>query len=188
MGQILEATASASCPSPRISRLGESGVTLLELLITIAIIMILASVAMPMFKVSGKRTKEIELRQELRTLRATIDAFKADWNREGDVLMGQLCVRNRLTCKEVSGVSGYPKSLQTMLEVKLTGEEATVKGATIKRYLRRIPMDPMTGKMDWRLRCYVDPSDASSWCGDDIYDLASTSTEVALDGTKYRDW
>ena len=166
----------------------ESGVTLLELLITITIIMVLASVAMPLSKVSGKRSKEIELRQELRVVRATIDAFKADWNREGDVLLGPLCVKNKLTCKEVTGLTGYPKKLEVMLEVKLSGEEATVKGAAIRRYLRKIPMDPLTGKADWRLRCYADPSDASSWCGDDVYDLASASPEVALDGTKYRDW
>jgi general secretion pathway protein G len=168
--------------------LDESGVTLLELLITLTIIMVLASVAMPLTKVSGQRAREIELRQELRTVRAAIDAFKLDWNREGDVLLGPLCVKNKLTCKEVSGVSGYPKSLNALLEVNLTGEEATVKGATIRRYLRKIPVDPLTGKADWRLRCYTDPSDASSWCGDDVYDLASTSLGVALDGTKYRDW
>jgi general secretion pathway protein G len=169
-------------------RLGEGGVTLLELLITITIIMVLASVAMPLSKVSGKRSKEIELRQELRTVRATIDAFKADWNREGDVLLGPLCVKNKLTCKEVSGSTGYPKKLEVLLEIKLTGEEATVKGATVRRYLRKIPADPLTGKADWRLRCYADPADASSWCGDDVYDLASASPDVALDGTKYRDW
>src|SRR2546422_3033953 len=127
-------------------------------------------------------------RQELRTVRAAIDAFKLDWNRDGDLLLGPLCVNNKLTCKETSSVSGYPKSLQTLLEVKLTGEQATVKGATLKRYLRRIQVDPLTGKADWLLRCFTDPPDASSWCGDDVYDLASASPEVALDGTKYRDW
>ena len=167
---------------------GQSGVTFLEMLVTLAIIMVLASVAMPLSKVSAKRAREIELRQELRTVRATIDAFKFDWNRDGDLLLGPLCVKNKLTCKEASSVSGYPKSIQTLLEVKLTGEEATVKGATIKRYLRRIPLDPLTGKDDWLLRCYTDPPDASSWCGEDVYDLASVSREVALDGTKYRDW
>ena len=126
--------------------MSQSGVTLLELLVTITIIMVLASVAMPLSKVSGKRTKEIELRQDLRTVRAAIDAFKLDWNRDGDVSLGPLCVKNKLTCKETSSVSGYPKTLQTLLEVKLTGEEATVKGATLKRYLRRIPVDPLTGR------------------------------------------
>lgn len=167
---------------------GESGVTLLELLITITIIMVLASVAVPLSKVSGQRAREIELRQELRTVRAAIDAFKLDWNREGDVMLGSLCVKNKLTCKEVAGVSGYPKSLEALLEVKLTGAEATVQGTPIRRYLRRIPVDPLTAKADWRLRCHADPPDASSWCGDDVYDLASASPGEALDGTKYRDW
>ena len=170
------------------SGIDQSGVTFLELMITITIIMVLASVAMPLSKVSGKRAREIELHQDLRTVRAAIDAFKLDWNREGDLSLGPLCVKNKLTCKDASSVSGYPKTLQTLLEVKLTGEEATVKGATLKRYLRRIPVDPLTGKADWLLRCYTDPPDASSWCGDDVYDLASASPEVALDGTKYRDW
>jgi general secretion pathway protein G len=167
---------------------GQSGVTLLEMLVTISIIMVLASVAMPLTKVSGKRAREIELRQELRTVRATIDAFKLEWNRDGDLLVGPLCVKNKLTCKEAASVSGYPKTLETLLEVELTGAEATVKGATIKRYLRRIPVDPLTGKADWMLRCYTDPPNASSWCGEDVYDLASASPEVALDGTNYRDW
>ncbi len=167
---------------------GQLGVTLLELLIAITIILILASVAMPLSKVSGKRAKELELRHELRMVRSAIDTFKVDWNREGDTLLGPLCTKNKLTCKEVSGVSGYPKTLEAMLEVKLTGEEATLKGSAIRRYLRKIPGDPMTGKPDWRKRCYADPPDAASWCGDDVYDLSSTSPDVALDGTKYGDW
>lgn len=166
----------------------EAGVTLLELLITVAIIMVLASVAMPLYQVSGKRAKEIELRQELRAVRTAVDTFRSEWNREGEVLMGPLCVSNKLSCKEVTGTSGYPKSLDVLLKVTLSGEQATVQGTAIKRYLRKIPVDPLTGKADWRLRCYADPPDASSWCGEDVYDLASASPETALDGTKYRDW
>lgn len=166
----------------------EAGVTLLELLITVAIIMVLASVAMPLYQVSGKRAKEIELRQELRAVRTAVDTFRSEWNREGEVLMGSLCVSNKLSCKEVTGTSGYPKSLDALLKVTLSGEQATVQGTAIKRYLRKIPVDPLTGKADWRLRCYADPPDASSWCGEDVYDLASASPETALDGTKYRDW
>lgn len=169
-------------------RMGERGVTLLELLITVTILMVLASVAMPLSKVSGTRTKEIELRQELRTVRTALDAFKVDWNREGDMLLGPLCVKNKLTCKEISGLSGYPKSLDALLKITLTGDEATVKGATIKRYLRKIPVDPLTEKVDWRLRCYADQPDVLAWCGEDVYDLSSASPDVALDGTKYRDW
>jgi general secretion pathway protein G len=166
----------------------ESGVTLLELLITISIIMILASVAMPLSKMVGKRTREIELRQELRRVRTAIDEFKTDWSREGDVPFGVLCKKNVLTCKEVTGISGYPKSLDVLLKVQLTGEEATVAGMTIRRYLRAIPADPMTGKSDWRLRCYNDPPDTDTWCGDDVYDLSTRSTDVALDGTKVQNW
>jgi general secretion pathway protein G len=166
----------------------ESGVTLLELLITVAIIMVLASVAMPLVKVSGKRAKEIELRQELRTVRAAVDVFRSEWNREGDVLLGPLCIQNKLSCKEVTGTSGYPKSLDVLLQATLSGEQAAAQGTAIKRYLRKIPADPLTGTADWRLRCYADPPDAASWCGEDVYDLASASPEMALDGTKYRDW
>jgi general secretion pathway protein G len=166
----------------------ESGVTLLELLITIAIIMILASVAMPMSKMVGKRTREIELRQELRKVRTAIDDFQVEWNRDGAREIGPLCQKNRLACKEVTGISGYPKSLDVLLKVALTGEEAAAAGKTVRRYLRKIPVDPITGKADWRLRCYSDPPDADSWCGEDVYDLSSSSRDVALDGTKFRDW
>jgi general secretion pathway protein G len=166
----------------------DSGVTLLELLITITIIMVVASVAMPISKMVGKRTHEVELRQELRMVRSAIDLFKLEWNRDGDMLLGTLCTKNKLTCKEVSGPSGYPKSFDVLLKVELTGDQATVQGKTYRRYLRKIPVDPMTHKADWKLRCYADAQDAMSWCGDDIYDIASVSHDLALDGSKYKDW
>jgi general secretion pathway protein G len=166
----------------------ESGVTLLELLITISIVMILASVAMPLSKMVGKRTHELELRQELRRVRTAIDQFKTDWNREGENLIGPLCLKNRLTCKDVSGLSGYPKSVDVLIEVELTGEQATISEKFIQRYLRKIPIDPITGKADWRFRCYSDPVDSESWCGQDVYDLSSSSDGIALDGTKFREW
>jgi general secretion pathway protein G len=166
----------------------QTGVTLLELLVTITIVMILASVAVPLSRVSGKRTREIELRQDLRLLRSAIDTFKLEWNRDGDVLLGPLCVKNRLTCKDVTCVYGYPKSLDVMLGIKLTGEEATLRGTTVRRYLRSLPIDPLTGKADWLLRCYRDAPNNSSWCGDDVYDVSTHSQDSALDGTKYRDW
>ena len=166
----------------------EGGVTLLELLVTLAILMVLASVAMPLTRVSAKRAQEIELRQQLRVIRAAIDSFKIEWNREGDVLLGTLCVKNKLTCKEVSGVYGHPKSLDALLGVTLSSQEAALRGTTVRRYLRKIPLDPMTGKADWLLRCYSDPPDVQKWCGSDVYDLSTQNQEVALDGTKYRDW
>jgi general secretion pathway protein G len=165
-----------------------SGVTLLELMITISIIMVLASVAMPLSKMVGKRTREMELRQELRKVREAIDLFKVEWNRDTDMLLGPLCMKNKLSCKEISGVTGYPKSLDVLLKVELTGDQATVTGASIRRYLRKIPLDPITGKPDWQLRCHSDPPDAASWCGEDVYDVSSSSQENAMDGTKYKDW
>ena len=166
----------------------ESGMTLLELLVTLTIIMVLASVALPLSRVSAKRSHEIELRQHLRGLRAAIDTFKMEWNRDGDVLTGPLCVKNKLSCKDVASTYGYPKSLEMLLGVKLTSEEATIRGTTIRRYLRNMPLDPLTGKADWQFRCYKDAPNASSWCGADVYDVMTASQETALDGTKYRDW
>jgi len=167
---------------------GERGVTFLELLATMTIIVILASVAMPLSKVTAKRAKEIELRQTLREVRRAIDQFKDDWNREGDRLIGPLCTANQLSCKEVSSVYGYPKSLETLLAVQLSGEASVIKGVTMKRYLRKIPTDPFTGESEWSLRCYTDDADTRSWCGEDVFDLHSTSDRTALDGTLYAEW
>lgn len=166
----------------------DSGVTLLELLVTLTIVMILASIAAPLTRVSAKRVQEIELRQHLRAVRGAIDLFKLEWNRDGDVLLGALCLKNKTTCKEVTSIYGFPKSLDMLLEVKLTGEEATIRGTPTRRYLRNLPLDPMTGKADWKFRCYKDPPTATSWCGDDVYDLMTSSQGIALDGTKYQDW
>ena len=166
----------------------QSGVTLLELLVTLTILTILASVALPFSRVSMQRTKEIELRQSLRVLRSAIDTFRLEWARDGDSMTGPACVKNRLSCKDVTGPYGYPKSLDVLLGVKLTGEQASIRGTTVKRYLRSIPLDPMTGKADWQLRCYRDPAGVKDWCGEDVYDVITRSQDPALDGTKYRDW
>ena len=170
------------------SRSKQAGTTLLELMITVTIVMIVASVALPLSRVSAKRSNEIEFRQHLRMMRAAIDTFKLEWNRDGEILIGPVCVKNKLTCKEVTGITGYPKSLEMLLGVKLTGEEATTRGTTMRRYLRNLPIDPLTGKQDWQFRCYKDSPDASSWCGDDVYDVMTISQGTALDGSKYRDW
>jgi general secretion pathway protein G len=166
----------------------DSGVTLLELLITLTIVMVLASVAMPLSRLSAKRTHEIELRQHLRIMRAAIDTFKLEWNRDGDTLLGPACVKNKLTCKDVTSVYGYPKSLDMLLGVKLSNEEAVIRGTTTRRYVRSLPLDPLTGKADWLFRCYKDGPNALRWCGEDIYDIMTQSQDMALDGTKYRDW
>jgi len=81
----------------------DDGLTLIEILVTMTIIVILASVAMPLSKISTKRTHEIELRQQLRIIRSAIDLFKLEWNRDGNILLGPVCLKNKLVCKEVSG-------------------------------------------------------------------------------------
>ena len=166
----------------------EEGLTLIEILVTMAIVLLLASIAMPLSKVSSKRAQEIELRQHLRAMRSAIDQFKLEWNRDRDILIGAVCLKNKLTCKEVTGPYGYPKTLETLLEVKLTGQDATVRNTVTRRYLRSIPIDPLTGKADWLLRCYRDQPKPSSWCGEDVYDVITQSEAVALDGTQYQDW
>jgi general secretion pathway protein G len=164
------------------------GVTLLELVVTLAIITVLASIALPLAKMNAKRTRELDLRQHLRMVRQAIDQFHIDWNRAGKVLIGDACKENVSTCMDVSSDFGYPESLEALLEVKLSGDKATVSSVDVRRYLRRIPIDPMTKGAEWGLRCYRDDPDANSWCGDDVFDLYTTSDEMALDGTDYRDW
>lgn len=159
------------------------GLTLIELLITMAIIFILASVALPISKLSAKRAKELELRQNLRVLRGAIDRFKRDWDRAGNTLIGEDCRKNQMICKEVSSIHGYPKLLGHLLKIELSG---TVD-LTPKRYLRRIPTDPIT-QTEWGLRCYKDEANAENRCEEDVFDVHTQSQEMALDGTPYRDW
>lgn len=167
----------------------KDGVTLIELLITLAIIFILASVALPLTKVSAQRTKELELRQALRTVRTAIDHFRNDWARDRSILLGPLCVNNQTSCQESTGVTGYPKSLEILLGMELSGAEAVIEeGNPVRRYLRRIPLDPVTNSTDWGLRCYQDEPDTESWCGEDVFDVYTRSTQTAIDGTSYRDW
>ena len=165
------------------------GVTLIELLITLAIIFILASVALPLTKVSTKRSQELELRQALRTIRTAIDHFRIDWARDQDILLGPLCVKNETSCKQYTGTNGYPKTLETLLGIELSGAEAVIEEVNpVRRYLRRIPRDPLTSSTDWGIRCYQDDPDTDRWCGEDVFDVYTKSTQTALDGTSYRDW
>lgn len=165
------------------------GVTLIELLVTLVIMFILASVALPFTKVSTKRAQELELRQTLRTVRLAIDDFHRDWARDGATLMGPVCLKNKLACQEETGVTGYPKSLESLLKMELTGGEAQVgEHSKIRRYLRKIPIDPMTDTSEWGLRCYQDEPDETRWCGEDVFDIYTTSDKRAVDGTPYREW
>jgi general secretion pathway protein G len=152
------------------ARARQAGFTLIELVITTAILMILASVALPIARVSVQRTKEVELRRDLLDMRNAIDRYK------------DLADRNQVRVK--AGTDGYPPDLETLVDgVPLAGKP----GERI-RFLRKIPVDPMTGKTDWGLRCVQDEPDSTSWCGDDVFDVFSQSTGMALDGSKYSSW
>lgn len=171
-----------SRPSGRL--FGTSGYTLLEILIVVSIIFILAAMAQPMAHGISQRAKEVELKYKLRSMRRAIDQFKRDWDREGDKRFGELCQLSQLSCSEISGDYGYPRTLEDMMEVRyMIGADEKVK-----RYLRQIPVDPMTETAEWGLRCYTDDPEEDSWCGDDVFDVYSLSHELAMDGSYYGEW
>jgi general secretion pathway protein G len=155
------------------ARSAERGVTYLELVATAAILIILASAILPLGRVAHRRAQELELRRNLRTIREAINRYKTavDQGQIGgtDVKLGS---------------EGYPPDLETLVKgVNRVG------GADRKlKFLRRLPKDPMTGKDEWGLRCYQDDPDATSWCGENVWDVYSTSTSKGLDGTTYNTW
>jgi general secretion pathway protein G len=148
----------------------ESGLTLLELIIATTILLVLSAAALPVVKFTIVRAKEAELRRDLREMRDAIDRFKdaADSN----------LIRIQL------GSEGYPPDLDTLVK----GIEYGATAGKKKRFLRRIPVDPMTGRAEWSLRSVQDDPDSTSWGGGNVYDVHSSSTGTALDGTKYADW
>ncbi len=158
----------------------QHGVTLIELLVVIAIMGILATAAMPLTRMTVTRTKEIELRGNLRILRTAIDAFKKD------------CIDKKLStdyCK--SDQENFPESIEQLTEpLTLAGS----LGGKTRKYLRRIPRDPMTeldssgNPNNWGLRSYSDPPDSTQWGGGNVFDVYSKSDKIALDGSKYSTW
>ena len=149
-------------------RKGQKGFTLAELVMVVALIALLSAMAMPVAKFTVKRRKEADLRLGLRQIRTAIDEYK----RLSD--QGMIPVK--------IGGEGYPEDLEELVEgVEIVGQE------TKRRFLRRIPVDPMT-RDDWVLRSYQDDPDATSWGGENIYDVRTSSEGVAIDGTKYADW
>ena len=150
------------------------GFTLIELLITVAILGLLASVAAPLAELPMQRGKETELRRSLREVRAAIDRFKAAADAQQ---IGGTDLR--------AGSEGYPPDLETLVEgVSVVNDQS---GRKLK-FLRKVPIDPMTSSTEWGLRSYQDKPDSSSWGGQNVYDVYTKSTGTALDGTKYKDW
>jgi general secretion pathway protein G len=145
----------------------QNGLTLVELIVSITILSVVALAALQTARVSVKREKERELRRDLWEMRDAIDHYK-DFADQG-------AFQTKL------GSEGYPPDLETMVN--------GVNYASKKiRFLRRIPVDPMTGKNEWGLRSNTDDPDSDSWGGNDVFDVYSKSEGTALDGTKYRDW
>jgi general secretion pathway protein G len=149
---------------------GERGLTLVEVLVTVAILLILAGAVMPLAKVTIKRQKELELRRYLRTMRQAIDLYK-QYSDQG------------LVEKEGVDSEGYPPDLDTL--VKGVSQVGTTKKI---KFLRRIPEDPFTHKEEWGLRSYQDDFDSRSWGRQNVYDVYTLYAGTALDGTKYQDW
>ena len=146
----------------------QTGVTLLEMIVVITILLILMGAAVPVVKVSVRRQREVELRRDLWEMRAAIDRYKdaADKN----------------AFQQKLGSEGYPPDMDTLVN----GVE--IAGGKKLRFLRRIPVDPMTGNTDWGLRSMQDDPQSDSWGGQNVFDVYTKSTGVGLDGTKYKDW
>ncbi len=144
--------------------------TLLELIIACSILIILASAALPIARKTVVRPKEVELHRALREMRDAIDRYK------------DIADRNLVQVKV--GSEGYPPDLETLVN----GVEYGSSGHEKIRFLRRIPIDPMTGRAEWQLQSVQDDADSKSWSGDNVFDVHSTSNATALDGTKYSDW
>jgi general secretion pathway protein G len=150
------------------------GYSFIELLAVSAIILILASAIMPLVKVTVQRQKEMELRRALREMRTAIDRFK-------DAADLQMIAMQDLE----AGNEGYPESLELLVEgVTMSGDASGKK----LKFLRRIPIDPMTRSSEWGMRSYQDKPDSSGWGGQNVFDVYTKSDGVALDGTKYKDW
>jgi len=151
-------------------RLSMTGFTFVELMASIAILMLLTTVALPLARIQIQRTKEVELRRDLREMREAIDHYK------------DFADHQMIPVK--ADTFGYPPDLKTLVDgVELKGS-ATAK----YKFLRKIPIDPMTDSDDWGMRAMQDDPDSRSWGGQNVFDVFSKSDGAALDGTKYSDW
>ena len=150
------------------------GYTFVEILVVAVIGMILASAALPLGKVTLQRQKEVELRRALREMRTAIDRYK-------DAADLQQIANFDLEPDDM----GYPPDLDTLVEGVTRAGDAT---NTKLRFLRRIPIDPMTKEAEWGMRSYQDRPDSSTWGGQNVFDVYSKASGTALDGTEYSEW
>jgi general secretion pathway protein G len=153
----------------------QAGLTLLELIISCAILLILSTAALPIARWTAYREREKELRRSLLEVRTAIDRYK------------DLADRGLIRVDNMTG--GYPPDLDTLVKgVPLSGIGGGGGQGKKIRFLRRVPVDPMTKEANWGLRAVEDDPDSTSWGGKDVFDVYSQSTYTAMDGTKYSDW
>jgi general secretion pathway protein G len=158
----------------RLFRTSSRGFTFVELVVATAVMMILASAALPIVRVSVRRQKEAELRYTLREVRKAIDQFK------------QMADVGQLAAHELTfGAENYPSSLDQLVEGVTYANDASGRK---KKFLRRVPIDPVTGTTEWGLRSYTDKPDALVWGGTSVFDIYSKAAGKGLNGIKYRDW
>jgi general secretion pathway protein G len=167
-------TQASPLPVPIGGKTRAAGFTFIELLVVTTILLILASAVMPLAKVAVQREREAELRRALREMRTAIDKYK---DAVDNGLIGSVDVK--------VGSEGYPPDLETLVEGVTVANDAS--GRKLK-FLRRIPMDPMTHSTEWGFRAYGDKPDSTSWGGGNVYDVYTKAEGTALDGTKYKDW
>ena len=166
--------ASIAGPTVRARLRAVAGYSYAELLVVSAILLILASAVLPLSKVTMQREREAELRRALREIRTAID------NHKDSVDLGLIGGAN-----VQAGSEGYPPDLETLVD----GIEVLNDASGRKlRFLRRIPFDPMTRSTEWGLRSYQDDPGTTSWGGDNVYDIYTTSRGSAIDGTNYSEW
>ena len=196
-------------PGNRRSRV--AGMTLIELIMTCGILLILSAAAIPMFRITIQHRKEAELRYDLRQMRNAIDRYKDDADK--NLIRTEVGSQNyppdlqtlvdgvSISAAGTGGISAAALATASSSPFGATGTpglgqsgaSGTAGGAlsdlpTKVRYLRKIPVDPLTGKAEWGMRAVQDDADSTSWGGHNVFDVYSQSQATAIDGTKYGDW
>lgn len=155
------------------------GLSLIELVVTMVILSILASLILPSARMTSTRVKELELRRSLREIRSALDDYKKNYDKAVD---------EKKIIPSLNKPAGYPETLQVLVDGFDFGGLVGYK----KKFLRRVPQDPFHpvkgDEPAWGMRSYADDRDSTSWGGEDVFDVYSLSEGTAIDGTKYKDW